>query len=60
MDKTINVLELADELATKEMLKLHGEDWLFEDVDGVFRIKENFENDFNFFYDYYYDSIVNL
>jgi hypothetical protein len=60
MEKTINVLELADELATKEMLRLYGEGWLFEDTDGVFRVKEGFEEEFNFFYDYYYDSIVNL
>lgn len=60
MDKTINVLELADILATKEMERLYGERWLFEDTDGVMRVKPEFEEEFNFYYDYYYDNIVNL
>ena len=60
MDKTINVLELADVLATQHMMAIHEEDWLFEDTDGVLRIKLDFEEEFNSFYDFYYDNIVNL
>ena len=60
MEKTINVLELADVLATQNMNAIHEEDWVFEDTDGVFRIKPEFEDEFNNFYDHYFDNIVNL
>lgn len=60
MDKTINVLELADVLATKEMEKLYGGGWLFEDTDGVLRIELDFEEEFNYYYEYYYGNIVDL
>jgi hypothetical protein len=60
MEKTINVLELADVLATQNMNSIHEDEWTFEDTDGVYRIKPEHEDEFNNLYDFYYNEIVNL
>jgi hypothetical protein len=61
MDIKVNVLELASELAHKDLVEMVGdENKLFEDpTAGITVYTEHAQDKFNELYDYYYDVILN-
>ena len=61
MNVTINILELASELAHKELVDMVGdENKLFEDpLAGITVYTDEVQDKFNELYDYYYDVILN-
>jgi hypothetical protein len=61
MNVTINILELASELAHKDLVDMVGdENKLFEDpLAGITSYTDEVQDKFNELYDYYYDVILN-
>lgn len=61
MDIKVNVLELASELAHKDLVDMVGdENKLFEDpLAGITVYTDEVQDKFNELYDYYYDVILN-
>lgn len=59
MNVTVNIIELASELAHKELIEMVGdEDKLFEDPEaGITVYHEHAQDKFNDLYDYYYSII---
>ena len=61
MIKTINVLELASELAHKKVVEFLGESSCFVDSeDDVLFYTDEAQEIFNEEYDYYYNLIINI